>query len=76
MDDLEATASAHCSHLYKTKRDWLVYMTEMLLEMGNEIPSMPSERYAAYRKHKVPEKIYLEYDSEATQKALSKISAG
>ena len=73
MDDLEATASAHCSHLSKTSRDWLIFMIDLLSEMGDEIPSYPTERYSVYKKSKIPEAIYLEYDGEAVHRALGKI---
>jgi len=73
MDELEKSAATYSSHLSKTGRDWAAFMTEMLTEMGDEIPSLPSERYALYKKHKVPESVYLEFDADATNKALRKI---
>lgn len=75
MDELEKVAAAHCSHLAKASRDWLVYMIDMLSEMGDAIPSTPTDRYLVYKKHKIPEKVYFEFDGEATHKALSKINA-
>jgi hypothetical protein len=49
-------------------------MIDMLVSMGDTIPATPAERYVAYKKHGIPEAIYLEYDGEATQRALAKIS--
>lgn len=74
MDDLEKSASAHCSHLSKTGRDWLVYMVDLLFEMGDEVPSYPTERYNVYKRHKIPEPVYLEFDGEAVHKALGRIN--
>jgi hypothetical protein len=74
MDDLEKSASAHCTHFSKTSRDWFVFMIDLLVEMGDEIPSYPSERYNIYKTHKIPEGMYLQFDGEAMQKALSRIN--
>ena len=48
-------------------------MIDLLSEMGDEIPSYPTERYSVYKKSKIPEAIYLEYDGEAVHRALGKI---
>jgi len=74
MDDLEKSASAHCSHLSKTVRDWIAFMVDMLVEMGDEIPSRESDRYVLYKSNKIPEAVYLQYDTEATQKAMAKLN--
>jgi hypothetical protein len=73
MDELEQSASAHCSHLSKASRDWLVFMIDLLAEMGDEIPSYPTHRYALYKKNKIPEQVYLQFDGEAVHKAMGKI---
>lgn len=74
MDALEDHAASCCSHLSKTVRCYIINMIDMLVSMGDTIPATPAERYVAYKKHGIPEAIYLEYDGEATQRALAKIS--
>lgn len=49
-------------------------MVDMLVEMGDEFPLNPSERYKVYKKNKVPESVYYKFDGEATHKALGKIN--
>lgn len=72
MDDLEDCASAHCSHLSKTVRDHVANMVQILALMGDDIPSQPQDRFTIYRKHKIPEAVFTEFDAEATLCALKK----
>ena len=51
-------------------------MVNVLVSLGDEIPSAPSERFSSYKKHGIPEAVYLQYDGEATAKALKKIVNG
>ena len=76
MDDLEDSAARHCSHLSRTVRDHIANMVNVLVSLGDEIPSAPSERFSSYKKHGIPEAVYLQYDGEATAKALKKIVNG
>jgi hypothetical protein len=50
-------------------------MVQILVSLGDTIPSQPIDRFTLYRKHEIPEAVYAEYDLEATQCALKKISA-
>jgi hypothetical protein len=49
-------------------------MIDMLVEMGDEIPSRESDRYVLYKSNKIPEAVYLQFDAEATQKAMAKLN--
>ena len=73
MDDLEDSAFGHCSHLSKTVRDHVANMVNVLILLGDKIPAQPADRFSVYRKHKIPQSVYEEYDGEATRKALEKI---
>ena len=73
MDDLEEHAAKCCSHLSKTVRCHVVNMIEILVGLGHDIPSTPKARIPFYKKHGIPEAVYLEYDGEATSKALIRI---
>lgn len=70
MDDLEASAFGHCSHLSKTVRDHVVNMVSILVSLGDKIPAQPADRFTIYKKHKIPQGVYEEYDGEAVVKAL------
>jgi hypothetical protein len=48
-------------------------MIEILVGLGHDIPSTPKARIPFYKKHGIPEAVYLEYDGEATSKALVRI---
>lgn len=76
MDDLEDSAARHCSHLSRTVRDHIANMIDILVALGDTIPASPNDRFSSYRKHGIPEAVYLQYDGEATSRALKKIVNG
>ena len=51
-------------------------MVNVLVSLGDTIPANPTDRFTSYRKNGIPEAVYLQYDGEATAKALKKIVNG
>ena len=75
MDTLEESAMAHCSHLARSKREWVVDMVKVL-KQADVMPIYQKDRLKLYSEAGIPDKFAKEFDGSALMEALSDLHKG
>lgn len=75
MDTLEESAMAHCSHLSRSKREWVVEMVK-ILKQPDILPIYQKDRLKLYSEAGIPDKFAKEFDGSALMEALSDMHKG
>lgn len=75
MDTLEENARAHCSHLSRSKREWVVEMVK-ILKQPDILPIYQKDRLKLYKEFGIPDIFAKEYDGAALTEALSDFHKG
>lgn len=75
MDTLEESAMAHCSHLSRSKREWVVEMVK-ILKQPDILPIYQKDRLKLYSEAGIPDKFAKEFDGPALMEALSDMHKG
>lgn len=75
MDTLEESAMAHCSHLTRSKRDWVVDMVK-ILKKAEVLPIYQKDRLKLYSEAGIPDRFAKEFDGSALTEALSDFHKG
>lgn len=66
---------AHCSHLARSKRDWVVDMVK-ILKQADVLPIYQKDRLKLYAEAGIPDKFAHEFDGSALVEALSDFHKG
>lgn len=75
MDTLEESAMAHCSHLSRSKREWVVDMVK-ILKQSDVMPIYQKDRLKLYSEAGIPDKFAKEFDGSALMEVLSDMHKG
>lgn len=75
MDTLEESAMAHCSHLSRSKREWVVDMVK-ILKQADVMPIYQKDRLKLYSEAGIPDNFAKEFDGSALMEALSDMHKG
>lgn len=75
MDTLEESAMAHCSHLSRSKREWVVDMVK-ILKQADVMPIYQKDRLKLYSEAGIPDKFAKEFDGSALMEVLSDMHKG
>ena len=75
MDTLEESAMAHCSHLTRSKRDWVVDMVNVL-KQSDVLPIYQKDRLKLYSEAGIPDRFAKQFDGSALMEALSDLHKG
>lgn len=66
---------AHCSHLSRSKREWVVEMVK-ILKQPDILPIYQKDRLKLYSEAGIPDKFAKEFDGSALMEALSDMHKG
>lgn len=75
MDALEESAMQHCSHLTRSKREWVVEMVKVL-KTAETLPIYQKDRLKIYHESGIPDTFAKEYDGSALMEILSDMHKG
>ena len=75
MDTLEESAMAHCSHLARSKREWVIEMVK-ILKQADVLPIYQKDRLKLYKECGIPDAFAKEFDGPALTEALSDFHKG